>query len=101
MSTGETQMFEEHKLSRPLAGIKLVEVGVWHAGPGGSAILADLGAEVIKIETLGGDPERHHGSFGPIEVTNKDMPNWSLLFEMSNRNKRGICVDLTTEDGRS
>ncbi|MEV7649088.1 CoA transferase [Arthrobacter sp. NPDC089319] len=84
----------------PLEGIRIVEVGVWHAGPGASAILGDLGAEVIKIESPVGDPERYHGSFGPIEVTRAELPDWSLLFEMSNRNKTGIAVDMKAEEGR-
>ncbi|MBT4363464.1 MAG: CoA transferase, partial [Desulfobacteraceae bacterium] len=42
----------------PLDGIKVVEYGVFHAGPGANAILGDLGAEVIKIEAASGDPLR-------------------------------------------
>ena len=42
----------------PLEGIRVVEYGVFHAGPGGSAILGDLGAEVIKIEAGAGDPQQ-------------------------------------------
>jgi formyl-CoA transferase len=84
----------------PLAGVRIVEVGVWHAGPGASAILGDLGAEIIKVESPVGDPERYHGSFGPIEITRSEVPDWSLLFEMSNRNKTGIAVDMKTEEGR-
>jgi crotonobetainyl-CoA:carnitine CoA-transferase CaiB-like acyl-CoA transferase len=40
----------------PLKGIKIVEYGVFHAGPGGTAILGDLGAEIIKVESGFGDP---------------------------------------------
>jgi crotonobetainyl-CoA:carnitine CoA-transferase CaiB-like acyl-CoA transferase len=90
----------ELKLPRPLEGIRVVECGVWHAGPGATAILADLGAEVIKVETFTGDPERHFGAFGPMHSGDKTKPNWNLLFEFSNRNKKAICVDTATEDGR-
>jgi crotonobetainyl-CoA:carnitine CoA-transferase CaiB-like acyl-CoA transferase len=88
------------QLPRPLDGIRIVECGVWHAGPGAAAILADLGAEVIKIETFTGDPERHFGSFGPMDTGRKDKPDWTLLFEFSNRNKKGICVDTATKEGK-
>jgi|GEM_PF-2764550 len=43
----------------PLDGIRVIEYGVFHAGPGSGAILGDLGAEVIKIEGDIGDPMRH------------------------------------------
>jgi crotonobetainyl-CoA:carnitine CoA-transferase CaiB-like acyl-CoA transferase len=76
----------------------VVECGVWHAGPGASAILADLGADVIKVETLTGDPVRIHGRFGLLDTSYLDKPNWTMLFEMSNRNKRSISLNL--EDSR-
>ena len=41
-------------LPRPLDGIRIVEYGLFHAGPGANAILGDLGAEVIKVETASG-----------------------------------------------
>ena len=84
----------------PLAGVRIVECGVWHAGPGGSAILADLGAEVIKVESLDGDPERTHGSLGTVKFDGCDKEDWSLLFEASNRNKKGICLDIASEKGK-
>jgi len=82
----------------PLAGIKVVEYGVFHAGPGGGAILGDLGAEVIKIEAGGGDPERYWTSVGGLDMS---MANGeSMMFEVSNRNKKGIYLDIDTERGR-
>lgn len=84
----------------PLSGIRVVEVGVWHAGPGASAILADMGADVIKVETLDGDPERIHGNIGPMEKLPARVPGWTPLFEYSNRNKRGISMDINTKEGR-
>jgi len=46
-------------MNRPLEGIRVVECGLYHAGPGGCAILGDLGAEVIKVEQpVTGDPIR-------------------------------------------
>ncbi|MFH2133254.1 MAG: CoA transferase, partial [bacterium] len=82
----------------PLEGIKVVEYGVFHAGPGGGAILGDLGAEIIKIEAAGGDPERYWTSVGALDMS---APNGeSLMYEVSNRNKTNICLDIKTEAGR-
>ncbi|MFH1092364.1 MAG: CoA transferase, partial [Pseudomonadota bacterium] len=82
----------------PLDGIRVVEYGVFHAGPGATAILGDLGAEVIKIETAEGDPERTWTTIGKL---NMSAPNGeSIMFEVSNRNKRGICLDIKTEKGQ-
>jgi crotonobetainyl-CoA:carnitine CoA-transferase CaiB-like acyl-CoA transferase len=85
---------------QPLSGVRVVEVGVWHAGPGASAILADMGADVVKVETLDGDPERVHGNIGPMEKVPSGIPNWTPLFEFSNRSKRGISLDITSSGGR-
>jgi crotonobetainyl-CoA:carnitine CoA-transferase CaiB-like acyl-CoA transferase len=87
-------------LPRPLQGLRIVECGVWHAGPGGCAILGDLGAEVIKVETLNGDPERTNGNVGPLNSGDWGKPNWCMLFEFSNRNKRGISIDTATAEGQ-
>ena len=77
----------------------MLECAVFHAGPGGSAILGDLGAEVIKIEIPAGDPERHWTNAGGIDFS---LPNGdSAMFEGSNRNKRGICLDMKQEKGRA
>jgi crotonobetainyl-CoA:carnitine CoA-transferase CaiB-like acyl-CoA transferase len=88
-------------VTRPLEGIRVVEIGVWHAGPGTAAILGDLGADVVKVETIGGDPERYFGNFGPMDRAPVDIPDWTPLFELSNRNKRSISVDIGTPDGRA
>ncbi len=81
----------------PLEGIKVVEYGVFHAGPGGGAILGDLGADVIKIEAPVGDGIRHWTSLGPIDMSG---PNgMSVTFEVSNRNKKNICLDIKTASG--
>lgn len=93
-------MVDEAARKGPLSGIRVVEVGVWHAGPGGSAILGDLGAEVIKVETLDGDPERRNGGFGPLEKLKFNKPDWSVAFEISGRNKKSIALDITVPEGR-
>jgi crotonobetainyl-CoA:carnitine CoA-transferase CaiB-like acyl-CoA transferase len=81
----------------PLAGIKVVELGLWVAGPAIGCLLSDWGAEVIKIEPLVGDPQRKGEGFaaagGPHLAFNPS-------FDVTNRGKRSIAVDLTTEEGR-
>ncbi|TPG37392.1 CaiB/BaiF CoA transferase family protein [Mycolicibacterium hodleri] len=77
----------------PLAGIKVVELGVWVAAPAAGGILADWGADVIKIEPPTGDPARMFGRMLQIE-SGENPP-----FEMDNRSKRSIVLDLTTDDG--
>mgnify|MGYP001044761354 CR=1 FL=1 len=83
----------------PLQGIRVLEWGVFHAGPGAPAILGDLGAEVIKIEQPQvGDPTRHQKQFGE---TSFELPyGASLFFEASNRNKKSVTLDLSQERGR-
>lgn len=89
----------EQEREGPLDGIRILECGVFHAGPGGSAILGDLGAEIIKIETPAGDPERHWTDVGGIDLSFPD--GGSAMFEASNRNKRGLCLDMKKEKGRA
>ena len=90
----------KQNLKGPLEGIRIVEYAIWHAGPGASAILGDMGAEVIKIETLNGDPERAQKHLGSVKFDAAQKTDWSFLFEFSNRNKKGICIDINTEMGR-
>ena len=58
---------ENEAKEMPLEGIRIVEYAIFHAGPGGSAILGDLGADVIKVESWKGDPERYWAKVGPID----------------------------------
>jgi crotonobetainyl-CoA:carnitine CoA-transferase CaiB-like acyl-CoA transferase len=68
-----------------LEGVKVVELATMVAAPSCAGVLADWGAEVIKVETPAGDPMRHH--FQPMS---EDSPP----FELDNRGKRGIVLDL-------
>lgn len=81
-------------MAGPLKGIKVVELGMWVAGPSCSAILADWGAEVIKIEPPEGDPFR--GLFASI----LDLP-MNPPFELDNRGKRSIVLDLEHDEARA
>ena len=78
----------------PLAGIRIVAIEQYGAGPFGTLQLADLGAEVIKIEdaSVGGDISRAI----PPGVVGDASP----FFEAFNRNKRSICLDLKHPLGR-
>jgi crotonobetainyl-CoA:carnitine CoA-transferase CaiB-like acyl-CoA transferase len=77
----------------PLAGIKVIEFAHIMAGPVCGLMLADMGADVIKVEKVpGGDDTRRSV---PPEVAGE-----SAAFMMMNRNKRGIAVDLKSEGGR-
>lgn len=82
----------------PLEGITVVEYGVFHAGPGGGAIMGDLGADVIKIEAPEGDAIRFWTKVAGTDI--KGPGGESLTFEVSNRNKRNICLNIKTEEGR-
>ncbi|MDP1794778.1 MAG: CoA transferase [Acidimicrobiales bacterium] len=77
----------------PLEGIKVVEVGMWVAGPAAAAILGDWGATVIKIEPPDGDPFR-----GLLSAFGGDI---SPPFELDNRNKRSVSLNLSTDEGRA
>ena len=67
----------------PLAGVKVVELGVWVAGPAAAGVLADWGADVVKIEPLTGDPARLFRL-----MYGGDLPT-NPIFELDNRSKRG------------
>ncbi|HET6733856.1 CaiB/BaiF CoA transferase family protein [Mycobacterium sp.] len=82
-------------MAGPMEGVRVVELGVWVAGPAAGGILADWGADVVKIEPPDGDPARMFGRMLGIEG------GMSPPFEMDNRGKRSILLDLTTEDGRA
>jgi crotonobetainyl-CoA:carnitine CoA-transferase CaiB-like acyl-CoA transferase len=75
--------------------IKVVELGVWVAGPAAGGILADWGADVVKIEPPRGDPGRMFGRMLGCDL------GVNPPFEMDNRSKRSVVLDLTTEDGRT
>jgi formyl-CoA transferase len=93
------ELKRERKQRRPLEGIRILECASYHAGPGGSAILGDLGAQVIKVEQPGdGDPIRSLMRIGSIPF---EIPVRRNLFcEGANRNKKSITLNLKTEKGR-
>lgn len=77
----------------PLAGVRVVELGQVLAGPFAGAILADLGAEVVKVERIeGGDDARRMGA----AFRHDD----ALVFHIFNRGKRSVALDLRSQAGR-
>lgn len=83
-------------VKRPLEGIKVVEMAIFIAVPAVGRILADLGAEVIKIESAKGDNLRYTA---PNEGRPSD-PHEDINFDLENGGKKGIVVDLRTDKGR-
>lgn len=76
---------------KPLEGIRVIELSRALAGPYCTALLADMGAEVIKVESLnGGDTARQ---WPPFENEH------SLYFDAVNRNKRSVCIDFYSAEG--
>lgn len=73
----------------PLHGVKVVELGVWVAGPAATGIMADWGADVVKVEPPTGDPQR--AVFGALGVADQSgVPP----FEIDNRGKQSVIADL-------
>jgi crotonobetainyl-CoA:carnitine CoA-transferase CaiB-like acyl-CoA transferase len=79
-------------MAGPLAGCRVIELAHIMAGPVAGLMLADMGADVIKVEKLNGDDTRR---FVPPTINGE-----SSAFLMMNRNKRGIVLDLKSEDGK-
>jgi crotonobetainyl-CoA:carnitine CoA-transferase CaiB-like acyl-CoA transferase len=77
------------KQSMPLAGIRVIEFTHMVMGPAAGLVLADMGADVIKIEPVGGD------------ATRRLLGSGSGYFPMYNRNKKSLCVDLKSEEGKA
>ena len=76
----------------PLAGLKVIEICTTIAGPACTRLLADFGADVIKIEPPEGDPVRQMGQ----HVGDVSLYAASIL-----RNKRSVALDLKTPEGRA
>jgi formyl-CoA transferase len=77
----------------PLAGIRVLELGNFIAAPTAGRLLADFGAEVIKVERPGSGDELRKWRLHAGSTT-------SMLFHAINRNKRSITLDLRTDEGR-
>ncbi|WP_353230488.1 CaiB/BaiF CoA-transferase family protein [Novosphingobium sp.] len=81
----------------PLAGVKVVELARVLAGPWAGQTLADLGAEVVKVESPEGDDTR---TWGPPFVEYADGTHDAAYYHATNRGKRSIIADFATPEGR-
>lgn len=81
-------------MSKPLEGIRVVEVAMWAFVPACGGMLSDLGAEVIKVEPVTGDPLRG------LKIGNAGGGSIDYSWESYNRGKQSITLDLKTEAGR-
>jgi crotonobetainyl-CoA:carnitine CoA-transferase CaiB-like acyl-CoA transferase len=81
-------------MSKPLSGVKVLEVAAWTFVPAAGAILADMGADVIKVEPPTGDPQR-----GLKNMLNLDENGPNPFNEIPNRGKRSITLDLRKPEG--
>lgn len=81
---------------KPLQGVRIVSVEQFGAGPYATMLLADLGAEVIKVENaaIGGDPSR---KTGPFMLGAND----SEYYQAFNINKKSVSIDLRTDEARA
>lgn len=84
-----TDSRESRPPAAPLAGVRVLDLGQYIAGPGAAMALAELGASVTKLEPLAGDQARHIGRYGESMV------------RAYNRGKRSIALDLKSDAGRA
>ena len=78
-----------------LADYRVIELGIWVAGPSAAGVLADWGADVIKIEAPAGDPMRRVFNL----IAGHGQPE-SPPYDLDNRGKRSVAIDLSTDAGR-
>jgi crotonobetainyl-CoA:carnitine CoA-transferase CaiB-like acyl-CoA transferase len=78
-------------MSLSLEGVRVLELARYQAGPRGGMIMSDLGAEVIKIERIGGEETRKHAPM---------VRGQSIYFTVYNRGKKSICLDMRAARGK-
>jgi crotonobetainyl-CoA:carnitine CoA-transferase CaiB-like acyl-CoA transferase len=79
-----------------LRDIRVIDLTQMLAGPYGTMLLADHGADVVKVESLDGDMTRHGGPF----LEDDSLKVLGGYFQSVDRNKKSVCLDLKTESGR-
>src|SRR5437763_3069650 len=83
-------------MSKPLDGVRVLEAANFVFAPAAAAILGEWGAEVIKVEPLTGDPARMVSAWGVPAL----VDGVAHLFEMVNRDKCSISIQLAEPEGR-
>lgn len=85
-------------MSRPLDGVRVIELSSWMFIPTAGAVLVDWGADVVKVEPLvGGDPQRGLTTSGLVPGGPDGV---NFMMEQPNRGKRSVAIDLSKPDGR-
>ena len=80
---------------KPLAGVRIVSIEQFAAGPYGTMFLAELGAEVIKVENnTGGDPSRYTGPHFLGEADGEYFHTWNI-------GKQSVVIDLKSDEGQA
>src|SRR5688500_10239268 len=79
-------------MATPLAGVRVLDFTRYQQGPYATVMLADMGADVIKVEDTG------IGDYGRRLFQDED--GWSSFFEACGRGKRSVAIDLRTSDGK-
>jgi crotonobetainyl-CoA:carnitine CoA-transferase CaiB-like acyl-CoA transferase len=85
-------------LAGPLAGLRVVDLTQVLSGPFATMLLADMGADVVKVEPPSGDVARQWGPF--VATADPADRGYGGYFASVNRNKRSVCLDLKSPDGR-
>ncbi len=83
-------------MNQPLKGVKVVDFSAYGAGPAAGKILADWGADVIKIEPLNGEPARATSKTLGMRADEGSNPHWELI----NGNKRSLPLNMKTAEGK-
>jgi len=84
------------KVSLPLEGVKVLELGTWVLGPTACCILGEWGADVTKVE----DPELGDPLRGILLSGMRPASYYNYLWQLVNRNKRGLAINLKQEHGK-
>ncbi len=79
-------------MSKSLEGVRVLELARFQAGPRGGMMMSDLGAEVIKIERLGGEETRQNPPM---------LRGQSVYFTVYNRGKKSLCLDMRSAEGKA
>lgn len=95
-----TSFAKDARSRRPLDGVRVLDFTTAVAGPIATAILADLGADVIKVEAPFSRPLRASGTAPPREGGDDKSYNRMMLFNQLNHGKRGISLDVSRPEGR-